>query len=230
MYCIKCGVRLADTEKSCPLCATQVYHPEFLQPTVPPVFPADRFPKPEQHKKGAAVFFTAAVVLAALAVVLIDLQLRQAVTWSGYVLGALVPGYVSLVLPLWFRRPNPVIFVPCGFAAGIGYLLYIQLRAGGSWFLSFAFPVAGGIGLIFTVLITLLRYIPRGRLYITGGCITALGGFMLLLEFLLRITFSVSFMGWSVYPMTALLLLGGFLIFLGICRPARDAMQRRFFF
>ena len=29
MYCIKCGVKLADTEKKCPLCGTVVYHPEF---------------------------------------------------------------------------------------------------------------------------------------------------------------------------------------------------------
>ena len=31
MYCIKCGVELADTEKQCPLCGTLVYHPELEQ-------------------------------------------------------------------------------------------------------------------------------------------------------------------------------------------------------
>ena len=29
MYCIKCGVELADSEKVCPLCATRVFHPEM---------------------------------------------------------------------------------------------------------------------------------------------------------------------------------------------------------
>lgn len=29
MYCIKCGVKLADSEKKCPLCNTIVCHPEF---------------------------------------------------------------------------------------------------------------------------------------------------------------------------------------------------------
>ena len=29
MYCIKCGVELADSEKSCPLCQTPVFHPQF---------------------------------------------------------------------------------------------------------------------------------------------------------------------------------------------------------
>ena len=26
MYCIKCGVELADSEKVCPLCGTRVFH------------------------------------------------------------------------------------------------------------------------------------------------------------------------------------------------------------
>ena len=31
MYCIKCGVELADSEKKCPLCGTVVYHPDIKQ-------------------------------------------------------------------------------------------------------------------------------------------------------------------------------------------------------
>ena len=34
-------------------------------------------------------------------------------------------------LPLWFRRPNPVIFVPVDFAAIGLYLLYINFATGG---------------------------------------------------------------------------------------------------
>ncbi len=58
----------------------------------------------------------------------------------------------------------------------------------------------------------------------------ALGVFMPVLEGLLCIAFQIPVTGWSVYPLTALFLLGGFLIFLGICRPAREAMRRKFFF
>jgi hypothetical protein len=53
---------------------------------------------------------------------------------------------------------------------------------------------------------------------------------MLLMEFLLGITFEkIQFIGWSFYPMVSLVLIGGLLIFLGICRPAREAMERKFF-
>jgi hypothetical protein len=78
--------------------------------------------------------------------------------------------------------------------------------------------------------VTLLKYVRRGALYIFGGAFMATGGMMLLMEFLLGITFEkIQFIGWSFYPMVSLVLIGGLLIFLGICRPAREAMERKFF-
>ena len=31
MYCVKCGVELADSQRSCPLCQTPVYFPELSE-------------------------------------------------------------------------------------------------------------------------------------------------------------------------------------------------------
>lgn len=231
MYCIQCGVELADTEKRCPLCMTQVCHPAVHQQEAPPLYPPNRYPGSARFSRGLPIFMTAVFGLALFFSLLCDLQLHRALTWSGYVVGALLTAYVPLVLPGWFRKPNPVIFIPCGFAAVTAYLLYLNLATQGSWFLSFAFPVTGGIGLLTTALVTLLKYVPKGMLYIVGGFFVSLGAFMMLVEFLLRLTFVKSGTpGWSAYPMTALVLLGGFLIFLGICRPAREAMERKFFF
>lgn len=90
-------------------------------------------------------------------------------------------------------------------------------------------PGGGGIALIVTAVVTLLRYLRRGGLYIVGGATAALGLFMLLVEFLMNITFGSTGLGWSLYPLVVLVLLGGVLIFLGICRPARETMERKFF-
>lgn len=142
----------------------------------------------------------------------------------------LAVGYVGVVLPRWWRNPNPVIFVPCTFLAAGLYLLFINLVTGGEWFLSFAFPVTCGVGVIVTTVVTLLRYLRGGKLFILGGAILAIGGWMLLVEYFMTITFpGVSFIGWSMYPMITLVLLGGYLIFLGICTPAREIMERKFF-
>ena len=84
--------------------------------------------------------------------------------------------------------------------------------------------------LIVTACVALIKYVKRGFLYIIGGGSIALGAFMLLTEFLLVITFEgVNFIGWSLYPLVTLGLFGALLIFLAICRPARQSMERRFF-
>lgn len=230
MYCMKCGVKLADTEKLCPLCGLAVFHPDLSREAGEPLYPQQRAPSYQVSAAGGRIVVTAAFLLPLLITLLCDLQINRTVTWSGFVIGALLAGYVILVLPSWFRRPNPVVFVPCGFGAVGLYLLYIDLATGGHWFLSFAFPVVGGIGLIVTAVVALLRYVRRGRLYIFGGAAIGLGAFMPLMEYLIYITFDrPRFTAWSLYPLTALVLLGGTLIFLAICRPARETMERKFF-
>lgn len=230
MYCINCGVKLSDTERQCPLCATRVFHPELQRPEVQPPYPSDKMPPPHTRSKGPLVIVTALFLLPVLIVLLCDLQLYGGVTWSGYVMGGIGVAYVLFVLPLWFYKPNPVIFVACDFVAVGAYLLYICLATGGNWFLSFAFPVTGGVGLIVTAVVTLLRYTHGGELYIFGGAFILLGLFMLPVEILANVTFGVEkFFGWSLYPLVTLVLLGGTLIFLAINRAARESMERRLF-
>ena len=229
MYCVNCGVKLCDTEKICPLCNTAVYHPDVKQKDGDPLYPEHKYPSGKVYFFLPHIIITAFVLLSVIIALLCDLRLNQRVVWSGYVIGALLVGYV-FILPVWFKKPNPVIFIPCDFAATGVYLLYICLATGGSWFMPFAFPITGGAMLIVTACITLLRYTKRGELYIFGGTFIAFGGFTLLAEFLSVITFeSIRFIGWSLYPLVTLVLLGGLLIFLAICRPARQSMERRFF-
>lgn len=230
MYCANCGVKLADTEKRCPLCGTAAFHPEVVRQDAEPVYPPYRYPVQQVSPRGLLIVVTALFLLPLLISLLCDLQINGRVVWSGYVIGALIVSYVMFVLPFWFRKPNPVIFVPCNFVTVGLYLLYIDLATGGSWFLSFAFPVVGFTGAVVTAVVTLLRYVRRGRLYIFGGAVLALGAFMPLMEFLIYVTFSLPrFVGWSLYPLIAMVLLGGTLIFLAISSRARESMERKFF-
>lgn len=230
MYCINCGVRLADTEKHCPLCGTAVYHPELKQPQGEPQYPLYRYPGLPENPKAALFLITGLFLLPILITLPCDFLLNGRLTWFGYVAGGLGVSYVSFVLPWWFQKPNPTIFVPCSFLAAGLYLLYINLASGGHWFLSFAFPLVTYLGLLSTAVAALTRYLPRGRLFIYGGAILALGLFLPLMELFLVITFEgIAFTGWSFFSLIPLVLLGGFLIFLGICRPARQMMERKFF-
>lgn len=230
MYCIKCGVELADTEKQCPLCGTVVFHPELRQPDAEKNYPPNLFPAQQVRPWGTLLIISMCFLLPLFITLLCDLQINRRITWSGFVAGGLLTAYVILVLPFWFRRPNPVIFVPCDFLAAGLYLLYIDLATGGGWFLSFALPVTAGTGLIVTAVVALTRYIHRGRLYIFGGAAIATGIFMPLMELLLNHTFSrPRFIGWSLYPLVTLALLGITLITVAVCRPLRESLEKRFF-
>lgn len=230
MYCISCGIKLADSEKNCPLCGLEVYHPKLQRTVSDSPYPAHQYPPKEVSPWGMRVLLLTVFLLPAITVLLCDLPIHGEITWSGYVIGALILSYTAVILPFWFKAPNPVIFIPIDFALVGVYLLYINYTVGGSWFMSFAFPVTGFFALIVTAVVTLNRYVRRGRLYIYGGAIAATGAFIPIIELLLAVTFDrVHFTYWSFYPMGALVLFGGFLIFLGICRPAREMMERKFF-
>lgn len=230
MYCINCGVELANTEKKCPLCQTVVFHPELKQPDCKPLYPRDSYPAQQVSSKAIHGVLIMLFLLPAVITFLCDLEAGGGVTWSGFVIGALGMCYVLAVLPTWFQKPNPVVFVPCGFAAVGAYLLYIDIATEGGWFLTFALPVVGALALIVTAVVALCRYLRRGRLYVFGGALLALGGFMPLMGYLLNLTFyTPGFAFWSLYPTTALALLGGMLIYLAINRSAWEMMQRKFF-
>ena len=229
MYCVNCGVKLGEAEKTCPLCGVVVFHPELPRPNGEPIYPTYSDPAKQVNRRSAQIILTALFLLPLMITMQCDLLINRGITWSGYVAGALVLGYTVLVLPNWFVKPNPVIFVPIDFAAVGVYLLYIDLVTRGGWFLSFGLPLVGGLGLLVTTVVTLTRYLRRGKLFIYGGALISLGGLMLLTEFLIILTFGRHFTGWSLYPLTALVILGGMLIFLGINRAAREVMARKLF-
>ena len=229
MYCIKCGVKLENSEKKCPLCNTKVLHPEFSEFSEPN-YPEGKYPKGKINGKficGAGII----LFLIPLAVCFFaDFNIDSRLDWFGYVAGALALAYTVFALPLWFKNPNPVVFAPCDFCAVALYLLYINLATNGDWFLFFALPEVLAVGFITCTVVTLLRYIGKGRLFILGGASIALGAVMLLTEWLLMTTFSIKYIGWSVFPLVVLLLIGGLLIYLGINKTARDILERKFFF
>ena len=230
MYCIKCGVKLADTEKKCPLCGTVPYHPDISRIELGPLYPDNQYPLTKISPIGILVTISAAFLLAILLTLICDLRFSCAVSWSGFVIGGISVAYELFVLPFWFEKPNPVIFVPCGFAATGLYLMYINLATNGDWFLSFAFPVVGILGIITTAVVTLMKYVRRGGLLIFGGAFITLGLFIPLIEFLINYTFGIKdVLMWSFYPLAGLMFIGGIMIFFAVCRPAREKIERKFF-
>lgn len=230
MYCIKCGVELSDTKKACPLCGTVPYHPDIEETGAIPPYPPFVKPEKKMNRTLTLLLLTLLYSLCAAQIVLCDVVISSRLSWSLYAVGGMVLFYVAACLPLWFKKPNPVIFTPCFFAAAEVYLLMINLLNGGSWFLSFAFPVAGIAGLIVTAVVALIKYIKKGYFYIIGGAIIAIGAYVVLVEIFATVTFKLAeFHMWSFYPASGCLLLGMALIVLGVCAPLRNWFAKKFF-
>ena len=226
MYCIKCGVELADSEKRCPLCQTDVYHPDVK---ISDDRPYPKFEKPEAvNPRGIYFILSFAFIIAAVISFVCDLNLGGGITWSGYVIGGIVLFYVLFILPGWFKRYNPAIFIPTDFLAIALYLAYICIATEGKWFITFALPITGIVTLLISTLTILIYYIKRGYLYIYGGVIIAAGAFCPLVELLSVKTFNVQPINWSLYPLIAMFLIGIMLIIIAIVKPLRESLCRIF--
>lgn len=231
MYCARCGVELQKGIKKCPLCGLEA-HPGLQEEPEAGQYP--RAGAPENVSNSGLLFILSFIFGIPLVVCLIaDLSLSGAVTWSGYVAGGLVVLYSMVCLPHWFRDPNPVVFFPVSAVLALAFTLYICLKTGGSWFMPFAFPVGGALALILEAEIVLLKYAAAEQrhrsLYIIGAGLIALGLLSVLIEFLIQVAFGVQMSWWSLYPLSALTLLGIMLIITGVCRPLRESLHKKLF-
>jgi len=232
-YCIKCGVELSDTEKSCPLCNTIVYHPDIKRAEPKPLYPPPEvFSESPMNRSGTLFILTTLCILAIVVTILCDLSINSRLTWSHYVWSGIVMLYIIVVLPIWFCRPNPVIFVAADYTALTLYLWFICFLTGGTWFLTFSLPVVGLNAILVITMIVLIRRLRHGILYIIGGGFIVSGLFILLTEFLINYTFEIREpfrLIWSIYPFAAFFIIGIALIIIAINRPLREWLRKKFF-
>lgn len=229
MYCIQCGAELSAGQALCPLCNTRVYHPDIPNEHIP-TYPKKEFPSEQVNKKGVMFVLTIFYLIPLILPMLFELSYHREIDWSGYVTGGVILFYLLFLLPIWFDRPSPAIFVPVDFAAAALFLFYVNFATGGTWFFSFALPTVGVLGLIVSAAAILLYYLHHGRLYVVGGMLIALGLYSTMIELLVGYTFDISSpVRWSLFSLVPLFVLGLALILSAIIRPIRDTLYRIFF-
>ena len=228
MYCVKCGVRLQQGVERCPLCRTPVWNPDGE--------PEEKSYPDRSPRQSRAADIPGAIVLSVLCVTAIAVlltvcgKLYGELRWGGYAVWGVALFYVVAGLPRWFRRPRGEIFVPVDHAAAALYVLYICLKTGGHWFMSFAFPVIGVSCLLTTATVCLLKYVRGGKLFIFGGLLILLGGFTVLVELFEHISFGTAMFRWSLYSLSGFAAAGLFLLAVGLIPSLRRGLEKRFFF
>ena len=230
MYCIYCGVKLQDNSAECPLCHTPVVLvPEPSRKAAPY---SDRLPQAEKQNGKLLLLGLVTVILAATALgcLIFCLKTYGAVSWSGIAALGIVLGWIWLILPMWFPRWRPMIFLPVDFAAAGGYLLYLCVQTGGNWFLSFAFPVTALAAALTLAGVAMMRYICQGRLRLMSLLLIVIGLSFILVEFFQHLTFATPMFVWSLYCVTGFCLIGLFLFAASFIPPMRSWLRRKFFF
>ena len=229
MYCVYCGVKLQDGAGECPLCHTPVMHPDRKDGGQQTLYP-DRLPAEERHGRALLVWLLSLVMVGvSMACLFLCLHRYHEVGWSGYVMMSLALAWVWVLLPLLFPRFRPMIFLPIDFACLAGFLLYVCVKNGEHWFLSFAFPVTAIVAILTLLGVAIFRYIRAGRLRLLGLYLIEIGASFMLIEFFAHITFGTKMFDWSLYCVIAFGALGLFL-FIATLIPRLHAHLRKTFF
>ena len=99
MFCIKCGVELTDGQAVCPVCNTKVWHPDFPVNEEGVTYPRKEFQSEEFNRKGLMFVLTIIFALPIVVSLLLEITMQNNVSWSGYVAGGVLLGYITFILP-----------------------------------------------------------------------------------------------------------------------------------
>ena len=233
-YCVNCGVELADSEKRCPLCDTEVLNPRrpWREPTERPYPQSVETIISRIDRRYVASLMTTILCIPVLVTMLCDFLPDGRLTWSTFVVGAGAMIFVWVILPLFSRRFHLLTFIAADGAAIILYLLLIEQITGGGWFLRLGFPIVLALTLMLMVLIFFARRRTgrRGLIRAAMALITV-GIYSIAVEILTDVfVFGFFFLNWSPYVLIPCLVLSAAFYILDHRQKLKEEIKKRLFY
>ena len=156
-YCVNCGVKLKNSEKSCPLCNTIVINPNNKDDVYEPAYPniIENFSK--LNFNFIAKLVIVVLLILTLVTVICNILIAKRITWSIYVIASTL--YVSSHLSILLRKS---IFIPLTIEfVSLELLIFViaYLNNGMHWFLYLVFPFI----MILWIYIMLCTYLIKKR-------------------------------------------------------------------
>jgi hypothetical protein len=231
---VNCGVKLAESEKYCPLCNVEVLNPKspWEEPEVRP-YPKyfDSFIK-RIDRRYFATLAGLFLIIPILVTIIYDLLPGDGITWSAYVVGAMALIFIFLVFPFYFKHYHTVIFLALNCVAVLLYLFFIERMNGGSWFMGIGMPVT--ISASVCVLVPALLFTKKKHmgLFIKAALVLiACGVFVLSVELILGINSAGLFMlNWSFYAFVPCAILAFMAFVLEHRKNLKEGIKRRLFY
>ena len=225
-YCVKCGVELADSEQSCPLCGTKVLLPEGQQQT------AREYPYPKQmegmrhiDRRYLGALLSLLLLIPVLICLINDFISRTSLTWSVYVLAGAGLLFCIVFLPMLLPL-NRFLSLGIDLAAAALLLYLVAVRSGGDWFWHVALPVFGGMLYFFAAWFRKERGLFLSLAFI---CFAA-GLYCSVVEVFLNLHLErLPLVTWSLYPLTSCGIVGLAFLVLSRRKDWQDAIRKRLF-
>ena len=162
-YCVHCGVKLADSEKRCPLCGTVSIDPAEPVKDTPRPYPL-RTEDQELHRSRRFFITLAAMLLLMPAALLfiIDLLLGDGITWSAYAVSSLLALFCGVSVPFLVRRHRTYVSLAADFCILSAYLWFVEWFSDTeNWFFPIVLPALALATVLLAAIIMLCR---RGKL------------------------------------------------------------------
>ncbi|MDO5022893.1 MAG: DUF6320 domain-containing protein [Eubacteriales bacterium] len=231
-YCVLCGVE--TDEKSCPLCETPIVIPNKSGNEECTSYPYPDSIDEIYRKidiKYARHLSMLIMALPAAVVLLVNLISSGAVTWSLYVIGALICLYCWVLVPVFYRFKRPYPYVAIDIISLTGYIFVIaKMTDGMGWFLGLALPLtlASFIYVLLTVLsIRRLEWQPLVRAASTA---TLTGIFLMAIDAICDLYVGQVYLNWSLYALLPLLALSALFLMLEKKKSLKKEIKKRLFF
>lgn len=232
-YCVNCGVELAASEKSCPLCGVEVINPAS------PFDPTAARPYPDRHEaiRHRAIRVVAARVLSLLMaiplilVLLLDLIEDGAMSWSLIPASSIAFAFLAFVFPCLFKKPIVWMFMIFSTLAAAAYLFVLHVLLKGDWYYLFALPVTVMTG---AAVIGIYLMIRAKRASLPLKLIIVLliiMVFVLLLQMLTELHFKGSIrFDWSLYAAVSCGMLSLAVLIVGRLYRKSERFRKKLFF
>lgn len=232
-YCVNCGVQLADSEKHCPLCQTEVINPKAPK-REPDEHPYSRHVDSLMKRIDRRYFATLAALLLCIPCiisVLLDILTGGGLTWAAYVIGAVAVVYIVVLLPYFFRKYHAVIFLGADCAAVLLYLLFIETTNGGQWFIPLGLPLTVSASICLLALALVFTKHKLSVIVKTGAVLIAVGVFVVAVEvFISLYSYNEVRFVWSFYTLIPCAVLGVAAFVLEHRQNFKERVRRRLFY
>jgi len=231
-YCVNCGVKLAASEKSCPLCHIEVINPAERKKQAEHPYPDNIEPLGENKfdRRGFAMLFAILLMIPALITLTINLLVNKTVSWSLITAGSLALLFVWFGLPLISKRVKFTLLLCLDIISVFAYLFLIEqiTGSGSQWSLRLGLPItaAAGILIVGLQLVFVHKKVP---LLTKLALILFSAGFLVFMIELFVTGFKiVSF--WSVFVFIPCTMLGLAFLLIESRKNLKEFARRKLFF